>query len=81
MSFDISSRVTAVRSFRWGRATIGVSICEDIWYPDGPVFQQAFRAELKSSSNLLIALSCREKPLARTNACDARSGQHRHRCI
>src|SRR5215813_13777562 len=23
------------------RATIGVSICEDIWYPDGPVFQQA----------------------------------------
>jgi NAD+ synthase (glutamine-hydrolysing) len=21
-------------------ATIGVSICEDIWYPDGPVFQQ-----------------------------------------
>ncbi|HEY2381297.1 MAG TPA: NAD+ synthase [Terriglobia bacterium] len=24
-----------------GRVTIGVSICEDIWYPDGPVFQQA----------------------------------------
>jgi NAD+ synthase (glutamine-hydrolysing) len=24
-----------------GRATIGVSICEDIWYPDGPVLQQA----------------------------------------
>jgi NAD+ synthase (glutamine-hydrolysing) len=22
-------------------ATIGVSICEDIWYPDGPVFEQA----------------------------------------
>jgi len=27
---------------RMGGATIGVSICEDIWYPDGPVFQQAF---------------------------------------
>src|SRR5262245_16551558 len=24
-----------------GRATIGVTICEDIWYPDGPVLQQA----------------------------------------
>ena len=23
------------------RATIGVNICEDIWYPDGPVFEQA----------------------------------------
>src|SRR5437016_6095396 len=26
---------------RINRATIGVSICEDIWYPDGPVFLQA----------------------------------------
>src|SRR6266566_2540715 len=24
-----------------GDATVGVSICEDIWYPDGPVFLQA----------------------------------------
>lgn len=27
--------------FQLGRVTMGVSICEDIWYPDGPVFQEA----------------------------------------
>src|SRR5207249_4258091 len=27
--------------FRAGDATVGVSICEDIWYPDGPFVRQA----------------------------------------
>lgn len=27
--------------FKVGDATVGVSICEDIWYPDGPFFHQA----------------------------------------
>jgi NAD+ synthase (glutamine-hydrolysing) len=27
--------------FRIGDATVGISICEDIWYPDGPFLQQA----------------------------------------
>src|SRR5262245_22339173 len=35
------------------RATIGVSICEDIWYPDGPVFQQA----LTGGAELIINIS------------------------
>jgi NAD+ synthase (glutamine-hydrolysing) len=36
-----------------GRATIGVSICEDIWYPDGPVFQQA----LSGGAEVIINIS------------------------
>src|SRR5215475_8763676 len=38
---------------RMGRATIGVSICEDIWYPDGPVFQQA----LSGGAEVIINIS------------------------
>jgi NAD+ synthase (glutamine-hydrolysing) len=36
-----------------GGATIGVSICEDIWYPDGPVFQQA----LSGGAEVIINIS------------------------
>jgi NAD+ synthase (glutamine-hydrolysing) len=35
------------------QATIGVSICEDIWYPDGPVFQQA----LSGGAEVIINIS------------------------
>ena len=35
------------------RATIGVSICEDIWYPDGPVFLQA----LSGGAEVIINIS------------------------
>src|SRR2546426_4877761 len=35
------------------RATIGVSICEDIWYPDGPVFLQA----LSGGAEIIINIS------------------------
>src|SRR5438552_11593541 len=35
------------------RATIGVSICEDIWYPDGPVFEQA----LSGGAEVIINIS------------------------
>src|SRR3954462_7250726 len=38
---------------RIGRATVGVSICEDIWYPDGPVFQQA----LSGGAEVIINIS------------------------
>src|ERR1051325_2038458 len=58
-----------------GRATIGVSICEDIWYPDGRVFQQA----LTGGAEVIINISSspyhagkrqwREKMLA-TRAAD-----------
>ena len=34
-------------------ATIGVSICEDIWYPDGPVFTQA----LSGGAEVVINIS------------------------
>src|SRR5437762_1260472 len=34
-------------------ATIGVSICEDIWYPDGPVFTQA----LSGGAEVIINIS------------------------
>jgi NAD+ synthase (glutamine-hydrolysing) len=34
-------------------ATIGVSICEDIWYPDGPVFTQA----LAGGAEVIINIS------------------------
>ena len=34
-------------------ATIGVSICEDIWYPDGPVFEQA----LSGGAEIIINIS------------------------
>ena len=27
--------------FRIGDATVGISICEDIWYPDGPFLHQS----------------------------------------
>src|SRR5438093_2373129 len=36
-----------------GRTTIGVSICEDIWYPDGPVFQQV----LSGGAEVIINIS------------------------
>ena len=36
-----------------GGATIGVSICEDIWYPDGPVFLQA----LSGGAEVIINIS------------------------
>src|SRR5438132_11198980 len=39
--------------FKIGRATIGVSICEDIWYPDGPVFEQA----LSGGAEVIINIS------------------------
>src|SRR5437016_2890962 len=35
------------------RATIGVSICEDIWYPDGPIVQQA----LSGGAEVVINIS------------------------
>ena len=38
---------------QFDRATIGVSICEDIWYPDGPVFQQA----LSGGAEVIINIS------------------------
>src|SRR6266436_4321196 len=38
---------------RMNRATIGVSICEDIWYPDGPVFLQA----LSGGAEVIINIS------------------------
>jgi len=38
---------------RIGEATIGISICEDIWYPDGPAFHQA----LSGGANLIINIS------------------------
>src|SRR5438094_3876788 len=36
-----------------GDATLGVSICEDIWYPDGPVFQQS----LSGGAEVIINIS------------------------
>ena len=39
--------------FRMGGATIGISICEDIWYPDGPVFEQA----LSGGAEVIINIS------------------------
>src|SRR5207253_279100 len=38
---------------RMNRATIGVSICEDIWYPDGPVFLQA----LSGGAEVIVNIS------------------------
>ncbi|MCY0897932.1 MAG: NAD+ synthase [Firmicutes bacterium] len=38
--------------FRWGQWTLGVSICEDVWYPDGPYLRQA-----RQGANLLINIS------------------------
>jgi NAD+ synthase (glutamine-hydrolysing) len=38
---------------RIGDATVGISICEDIWYPDGPAFHQA----LSGGANLIINIS------------------------
>src|SRR5438876_6707879 len=39
--------------FQMDRATIGVSICEDIWYPDGPVVLQA----LSGGAEVIINIS------------------------
>ena len=39
--------------FKIGDATVGVSICEDIWYPDGPYFHQA----LSGGAHILINIS------------------------
>ncbi|MCY0880262.1 MAG: NAD+ synthase [Firmicutes bacterium] len=38
--------------FRWGQWTLGVSICEDAWYPDGPYLRQA-----RQGANLLVNIS------------------------
>lgn len=37
---------------KWGQWTLGISICEDLWYPDGPYLRQA-----RSGANLLINIS------------------------
>jgi len=39
--------------FRWGQATFGVNICEDIWHPDGPTVTQA----LVGGAQLIINIS------------------------
>ena len=39
--------------FRIGDATVGINICEDIWYPDGPFLQQAS----SGSAEILINIS------------------------
>ena len=39
--------------FKLGAATVGISICEDIWYPDGPFFHQA----VSGGAELLINIS------------------------
>jgi NAD+ synthase (glutamine-hydrolysing) len=39
--------------FQMDRATIGVTICEDIWYPDGPVVLQA----LSGGAEVIINIS------------------------
>ncbi len=36
----------------WERWTLGVSVCEDLWYPDGPYLRQA-----RSGANLLVNIS------------------------
>jgi NAD+ synthase (glutamine-hydrolysing) len=38
---------------RIGDATVGVSICEDIWYPDGPYFHQA----ISGGADVLVNIS------------------------
>lgn len=37
---------------KWDQWTLGISICEDLWYPDGPYLRQA-----RSGANLLINIS------------------------
>lgn len=37
---------------KWGEWTLGISICEDLWYPDGPYLTQA-----RKGANLLINIS------------------------
>ena len=44
---------TTAPVFRIGDTTVGVSICEDIWYPDGPFFHQA----LSGGAEVLINIS------------------------
>ena len=53
MSFDISRPGSRCPVLQMDNATIGVSICEDIWYPDGPVFQQA----LSGGAEVIINIS------------------------
>lgn len=36
----------------WGRWALGVSVCEDLWYPDGPYLRQA-----RQGANVLINIS------------------------
>ncbi len=37
---------------QWKQWTLGISICEDLWYPDGPYLRQA-----RNGANLLINIS------------------------
>ena len=37
---------------QWQQWTLGISICEDLWYPDGPYLRQA-----RNGANLLINIS------------------------
>ncbi|MBX5468051.1 MAG: NAD+ synthase [Firmicutes bacterium] len=52
------SRGQETTVLEWGRWRIGISICEDIWYPDGPHLAQA-----RAGANLLINISA--SPYAR----------------
>jgi NAD+ synthase (glutamine-hydrolysing) len=64
--------------FRFGEACFGVSICEDLWYPDGPAREQAgpggaqLLINISSSPFTLGKGSDRERMLA-TRAADNRS--------
>ncbi len=57
-------------------ATIGISICEDIWYPDGPAFHQA----LSGGAELIINISSSPyhagKRRWREHMLAARAGDH-----
>src|SRR5690349_7893346 len=48
--FQVGNRCPVLQT---GDATLGVSICEDIWYPDGPVFQQS----LSGGAEIIINIS------------------------
>jgi len=61
-------------SIRWGSLRVGVSICEDIWYPGGPS-EEALRGQAElivnlSSSPYHLGKSERRERMLRTRAAD-----------
>ena len=57
--------------------TLGVSVCEDIWFPGGPIEEQAERGGAEVLLNLRPRPTTRARPASGGACCATRAADHR----